>query len=81
MFIDSTRISNPDENHIEKPKIRLKMSKKSIKSILQRKDLHHEYIKHVVEYPKIMEYILNDNTDCINIPLRHLEPFIKEHVS
>ena len=81
MFIDSTRISNGGGDQSQKTKIRFKMSKKLIESILERKALRHEYIKHVAQYPKIMEYIVNDSTDCVNIPLRHIEPFIKEHVS
>jgi len=27
-----------------------------------------------------MKYILNDDPNCLQIPLRHLEPFIKDYV-
>jgi hypothetical protein len=52
-----------------------------IKCILESKARRYEYLKHVVRYPKIMKYLLNDNPNCIQIPLRYLEPFIKEYVS
>jgi len=51
-----------------------------IKCILESKARRYEYLKHVVRYPKIMKYLLNDNPNCIQIPLRYLEPFIKEYV-
>lgn len=51
-----------------------------IKSILESKARRHEYLKYVNKYPKIIKYILNDDPDCPQIPLRHLEPFIRDYV-
>lgn len=79
MILDSTGTSSDDEP-TQKTKIRLKMQKLLIETILRRKSRHHEYLKHLNQYPKIMKYIINNNPNCINIPLRYLEPFIKNHV-
>lgn len=92
-FLDSTITSNQgsdedveeengisDENETKKSKIRSEIKKLVIKSILERKARRYAYIKHVITYPKIMKYILNDDSNCMNIQLRHLEPFIKEYV-
>jgi hypothetical protein len=59
----------------------IKMQTILIQSILQRKFRHYEYLKHITQYPKILKYLLNDNPNCVNIPLRYLEPFIKDHVN
>ncbi|CAF0843031.1 unnamed protein product [Rotaria sordida] len=78
---DSHDNNNDDESQTQKCKVHLEIRKLSIESILERKARHHEYIKYVVQYPKIMKYLMNDDPNCINIPLRYLEPFIKEHVN
>lgn len=52
-----------------------------IKCILENKARRYEYLKYIVKYPKIMNYLTNDNSNSKHIPLRYLEPFIKEHVN
>ena len=82
--LDSTNISNNDfddsSTSTQTSRIHFEIQKQTIESILKNKAHRYEYIKHVVQYPKIMEYIMNDNSDRTNIPLRYLEPFIKQHV-
>jgi hypothetical protein len=51
-----------------------------IKSIVHRQARQYKYMKYLFDYPKIIEYIVNDNIKHTNIPIRYLEPFIIEHV-
>ena len=74
VFLDSTKASNDDNDEKDTKKF-------LITCILQSKARRYEYLKHIVEYPKIMKYLLNDNPNSIQIPARYLEPFIKEYVS
>jgi hypothetical protein len=74
LFLDATKSSNDDTDEKQTEKF-------LIKCILESKARRYEYLKYVVKYPKIMTYLLNDNPNCINIPLRYLEPFIKEYVN
>ncbi|CAF2330726.1 unnamed protein product [Rotaria sp. Silwood2] len=86
---DATKTSNHEsydnddnnESQTQKCKIHLEIRKLSIESILKRKARRHEYIQYIVQYPKIMKYLMNDDPNSIYVPLRHLEPFIKEHVN
>ncbi len=74
LFLDSTETSNDDTDE-------RKTQKFLMKCILESKSRDYKYLKHIVQYPKITKYLLNDNPNCIHIPLRYLEPFIKEYVS
>ncbi|CAF3345483.1 unnamed protein product [Rotaria sp. Silwood1] len=88
---DSTKTSNLDsydnegddagESQTQKWKVQFEIRKLSIESILERKARRHSYMKYIVQYPKIMKYLISDNPNSINIPLRYLEPFIKKHVN
>ncbi|UJR33814.1 hypothetical protein I4U23_021238 [Adineta vaga] len=69
-----------DEIHVGKSRMRTRMSQLLIESIIERQSRQNEYLKHIHNYPKIMQYLVNDSPDCSNISLRYIEPFIKEHV-
>lgn len=53
-----------------------------IKYILSSKARRYEYLKHVIKYPKIVNYLINDDkSDSARISRRDLEPFIQNHVN
>ncbi|CAF1094803.1 unnamed protein product [Rotaria magnacalcarata] len=69
-----------DEKQIDKSKIPIQARKLSIQSIIERQARRNKYFKHIFEYPKIMKYLMSDDPTCTSVPLRHLEPFIKQHI-
>ncbi|CAF0727809.1 unnamed protein product [Adineta steineri] len=77
---DDINDENDDESQVQKSRKSLRISKLLVESLVDSKVRHNEYLKHIVQYPKIMKYLMNDSSTCENIPRRHLEPFIKEYI-
>ncbi len=79
LCLDSTKASNDDEEEEEEDN--KQTEKILIQYILESKARRYEYLKNVIKYPKIMKYLLNNDPNCLHIPLRYLEPFIQKYVN
>ena len=83
-FIDSNETSNIDddseEDQTNKSPMRIRMSQLLIESIIERQARHNEYLQHLPQYPKIMQYLVGNKPSRTKISRHHIDPFIKEHV-
>ncbi|CAF1262839.1 unnamed protein product [Adineta ricciae] len=81
---NSNEASNTDddseEDQTNKSPMRIRMSQLMIESIIDRQARHNGYLQHLPQYPKIMQYLVSNKPSRTKISLRHIDPFIKEHV-
>ena len=82
-FPSSFRLESSSDDENTEPFVFASQRQKTlIEEILERKARQHAHLQHLLEYPKILRYLLeNDRNPSSMIPLRHVEPFIIAHVS